>query len=581
MLKVMNFKGWFSLLFFLLYLLLSPLIVFAQSEEWVVTNFHSEISIPQDGKVRVVETIAVDFKTTPKHGIFRTIPTEGIRFSLKEVTADGSKAQVEVTSSSGEVTLRIGDPDRTIVGPHTYRIFYEVGLVITRFEDHDEFYWNVTGNDWNVSILAASAQVTLEGGDIKETVCYSGPLGSQAQDCAAVVSAGKGDFQITRLLSPGEGLTVVNSLPKDFVGEPFYLDDLIRPYWLIFGSLLALVLVVHSWWRHGRDLWYKTNVVDDPNAEEGIKPLFARQTVVAEFDPPLKLRPAEVGTLVDERVDIRDISATIVDLAVRGYLKIHDTKKFLKNSYRLELKKDFANGEDLLEWERLILKGLFGADSLVGKEVELSDLNEKFYTHLEGIRKEIYAHLTAQGYFPHPPDKQMGDHILKTLVWGAVAGLGFYIFSRFGLWWVPVPLAVFEGLSLLATPLMPRKSGKGTEAVRRAAGFKLFISTAQRYMQEFNERQNYFDTYLPYAMVFGVVGKWVGAFKQIGIEPHKPSWYVGSGPFNLGNFTSSVSAMENSFSATLPSRPASQGGSGMGGGGFSGGGFGGGGGGSW
>ncbi|MEX1061539.1 MAG: DUF2207 domain-containing protein [Patescibacteria group bacterium] len=563
------------------YFFLFPALSFAQNSDWVINSFRSVIAISQSGQVQVTETIAVDFKTTPKHGIFRIIPVEGIKFKLLEVAQDGSKAQVSVTSSGGETTIRIGDPDITITGPHTYVISYEVGKVVTRFGEHDEFYWNVTGNEWEVPILSSSAFVSLEGAEIKEVVCYTGPLGSQLQNCNSLLAKGKGEFQTTRALSPGEGLTVVNSLPKGLVAEPFYWDEFLRPYWLAFGSLFALFLVVRAWWRHGRDLWYKTNVVDNPDAQEGIKPLFARQTVVAEFEPPLNLKPAEVGTLVDERVDIRDISSTIVDLAVRGYLKIHESKHLLRSSYRFELRKNFSKGKDLAEWERLVLQGIFGKESPVGKVVELSALNENFYSHLAGIRKELYAKLAEEGYFPRPPDEQMGSHALKMLGWGATAGVGFYLFGRMGLWWVPVPLAVFAGVSLLATPLMPRKSGKGTEAVRRAAGFKLFISTAQRYMQEFNERQNYFDVFLPYAMVFGVVGKWVGAFQDLGMEPPKPSWYVGTGIFNVGSFSSSVSAMEKSFSATLPSRPASQGGSGMGGSGFSGGGGGGGGGGSW
>ena len=82
-------------------------------------------------------------------------------------------------------------------------------------------------------------------------------------------------------------------------------------------------------------------------------------------------------------------------------------------------------------------------------------------------------------------------------------------------------------------------------------------------------------------MVFGVVGKWVGAFRDLGIEPPQPVWYVGHGLFNISTFSSTVDAMSSSFASTLPSRPASHGGSGFGGGGFSGGGFGGGGGGSW
>ena len=88
----------------------------------MIDSFHSEISIPQNGKVSVVETITVDFGLTSKHGIFRSVPTAGVRFDLKSVKQDGAKAITDVSSSGGTTTIRIGDPDRTIFGKHVYEI---------------------------------------------------------------------------------------------------------------------------------------------------------------------------------------------------------------------------------------------------------------------------------------------------------------------------------------------------------------------------------------------------------------------------------------------------------------------------
>lgn len=547
----------------------------------MIESFDSQISIPKNGKVRVVETIAVDFGLLAKHGIFRTIPTEGIRFRLVEVKQDGTKAITDVSSSSGEKTIRIGDPNRTITGKHVYEISYEVGKVITRFADHDEFYWNVTGTDWGAAIEKATATVMLEGEDIRQAVCFTGTLGSQEENCTAEISAGKGEFSTTQQLSAGEGLTTANSFPKGLVADPFYLDDLIKPYWLILGSLAAVAYVFRQWLKHGRDMWYRNHVILNPQADAETKPLFARQTVVAEFEPPEKLRPGEVGTLVDERVDLSDISSQIVDLAVRGYLKIIEERNGRKAKYFFEQKKEFLEDPKLGEWEKEILRGIFGSDGRSAERVALTDLQEKFYTRLEKIRKDLYAELTEKGYFPQPPNEVVAKNLGRGGILVVAAGLMFYLFGGVGLWWVPVPVAVLAGLTMISAPLMPRKTAQGTEAVRRASGFKLFITTAQKYQQQFNERINRFDEFLPYAMVFGVVDKWVGTFKALGIEPPQPTWYVGPGPFNIGGFSSSVHAMTTSFASTLPSRPASQGGSGFSGSGFSGGGFGGGGGGSW
>src|SRR3989304_1778280 len=219
-------KAFLVLLALAFFLVFRP--VFAQ-ESWVIESFDSVISIPQNGKVQVVETVTVDFGLTSKHGIFRSIPTEGVRFDLKSVKQDGAKAVTDVSSSGGTTTIRIGDTDRTILGKHVYEISYEIGKVITRFDDHDEFYWNVTGSDWEVSLRSATPTVALEEGAIERVVCFTGYLGSQESNCTAAVLAGQGEFSPTRELSVGGGFPLNNPLPKDLVAEPFYLDDFIRP----------------------------------------------------------------------------------------------------------------------------------------------------------------------------------------------------------------------------------------------------------------------------------------------------------------------------------------------------------------
>ncbi|NIT03449.1 DUF2207 domain-containing protein, partial [Candidatus Saccharibacteria bacterium] len=363
--------------------------------------FTSDIFIPQTGKVQVTETILADFGSILKHGIYRTISTENMKFKLISVNQDGVRATTKVTSSGGIVKIRIGEEDQLIEGQHTYKIEYEVGKVITRFGDHDEFYWDVTGSDWTVPINRAITSVSLEGGRIQEVTCYTGPFGSREQDCHSSLIEGGARFETTSPLFRGEGLTVVNRLPKGLVGEPSYPEDTYQPLWMILGSLVAAAFALYQWWRHGRDMWYRQNIILNPQAKPETKPLFAREMVVAEFDPPRtdgdrELRPAEVGTLIDEKVDIHDISATIVDLAVRGYLKIGEKKKKgRKTIYWFEKLKDFNGDEKLVPYESKILEGLFEG----GDRVELDDLKDKFYKHLEDIKNKLYEQMREEGYF--------------------------------------------------------------------------------------------------------------------------------------------------------------------------------------
>lgn len=583
-------KRLLTLLVFILFLF--PNLIFAQTENWVIESFKVEVFIPKSGKVRVTEMIVADFGNIQKHGIYRAIETTDMRFKLLGVKQDGAKAITKVSSVSKGKEIRIGDPDQTITGRHTYEIAYEVGKVITRFDDHDEFYWDVTGNEWAVEIEKATATVTLEGGQIEEVTCYTGPFGSKAQDCSASLDGGVAQFETSIPLPSGQGLTVVSNLPKGLVGDPFYPEDILKPLWAILGSLLALVFVLRRWWRHGRDMWYRKNIILNPEAQPETKPLFAKEVVVVEFDPPPSLgklgttegqaplrplRPAEVGTLIDEKVDIHDISATIVDLAVHGYLRIGEKKADKKSVYWFEKLKDFEGDKELVEYEKEILRGIFGKS-----EIEfLDNLKNKFYKHLEKTRDGLYEQMKAEGYFAQRPDKVKIKYAGEGGGLLAVSFIGSVI-SGLSLFWLLVPGFVLGFLLLILSPFMPKKTAKGTEVVRRASGFKLFISKAEKYHQQFNERINRFDAFLPYAMVFGVVDKWVKVYQKLGVEPPQPGWYVAPYAFNARAFSSSMRNVGSAFASTLPSTPAQAGGgSGFGGGGFSGGGFGGGGGGGW
>lgn len=581
-------KRFFTFLAFVLLLLPRP--VLAQVENWTIESFNADIVIPKSGKVRVTETITADFGNIYKHGIYRTIETTDMKFKLIGVKQDGSKAITKVSSVSKGKEIRIGDPDQTITGRHTYEIKYEIGKVITRFDDHDEFYWDVTGNDWTVPIEEVTATVTLEEGEIQKVTCYTGPFGSKARNCSALLDAGAARFETSVSLLSGHGLTIINSLPKDLVADPSYPEDTLKPLWMIFGSLAAAAFVLRRWWRHGRDMWYRKNVILNPEAKPETKPLFAKEMVVAEFDPPSReasggkpprpLRPAEVGTLIDERVDIHDISATIVDLAVRGYLKIGEEKKGRKRVYWFEKLRDFEGDPpkaDLAEYEKEVLRGLFES----GEKVELDSLKNKFYKHLGKIKDDLYGRMREEGYFVQRPDKVIGKYIGAGVII-LIFSIALASFTGGRLLWFFVPTMVLGFLLMVSSPFMPKKMAKGTEAVRRASGFKLFISKAEKHRQQFNERINRFDQFLPYAMVFGVVDKWVKVYQKLGVEPPQPGWYVAPYAFNAGVFSSSMRGMSSAFASTLPSTPAQAGGgSGFGGGGFSGGGFGGGGGGGW
>jgi uncharacterized protein (TIGR04222 family) len=286
-----------------------------------------------------------------------------------------------------------------------------------------------------------------------------------------------------------------------------------------------------------------------------------------------------MGTLVDEVANPLDVSATVVDLAVRGYLKIEEIPKhglFGKPDWKLvQLKNE---GSDLLPYERELMDGLFQD----GSEVLLSALKRKFVARLTKVQNELYDDAVERGWFTRRPDTVRAFWARIGVLGLVVAGAIVYLAARFTHLGLIALALLFGAIALLASAKrMPRRTPAGTGMVRRVFGFRTYIETAEAREMRFQEKENIFSKYLPYAIVFGCTEKWAKAFEQLGLQPDTGSWYVGSHPFTAVAFASSIDHFSVATVGMISSTPAGSGSSGFGGGGFSGGGGGGGGGGSW
>ena len=586
-------------------------------EGWTIDSYDVTYDIDDSGLVRVTEDIRVDFGLLQKHGIFREMP---VRYDYDEDhdrlispgnisvdDGDGAEIPFDLISSSANLRIKIGDPDKLISGKQRYRITYLLTGAMNPFSDHDEFYWNVTGNEWPVRILDATATVTLPGGGVTQSACYQGPAGS-TEECFGEEEGDHATFSTTRELSENEGLTVVVSVPLGIVdvGPPVlvakaksdtdqFLDLFKVNHYTVIASLalgtVMLIAVIRLWWVEGRDRWLGDMFYlndGDGKGVETTKPMMAHESIVVEFMPPelgrkqRRLRPAEIGVLLDERADTLDVSATIVDLAVRKHLKITEEKGggvlglFKKTDYRIDR---LDNTEDeLLSYESQ-LKAAFFED---GDSVKLSDLKNKFHKDLAKVKKALYSQSMKNGFFARNPEttttiSRVAGIVIALLGGGLVYGLGKALGGGF----IGVPV-IAAGLAIfLLAPAMPRRTGKGRMMYRRSLGFRKFMVMAETERQRFAENANIFHDYLPYAIVYGCVDRWAKVFKDLGIDPGEPYYYVGHGPFVAAAFASSVSSFSSSVSSTMASTPGSSGSSGFGGGGSSGGGGGGGGGGSW
>ena len=286
--------------------------------------------------------------------------------------------------------------------------------------------------------------------------------------------------------------------------------------------------------------------------------------------------------LLDERADTLDVTATIVDLAVRKHLKITEEESggifglFKSKDYQLE-KLDNPDDE-LLSYESQLRTAFFDD----GDSVKLSTLKNKFHKDLAKVKKALYSQSMKNGFFARNPEttttiSRVGGIVIALIGGGLTYGLGL----AFGGGFIGIPIVIAGVVIFLIAPAMPRRTGKGRTIYRRSLGFRRFMTTAETERQKFAENANIFHEYLPYAIVYGCVDRWAKVFNDLGIDPGEPYYYVGRGPFVAAAFADSVSSFSSSISSTMASTPGSSGGSGFGGGGSSGGGGGGGGGGSW
>ncbi len=531
-----------------------PTMADPESEE--ITAFASDITVEDDGRLFVRETIDYFFSTT-RHGIYRDLPTtytaeDGslFRVPIDSITVEGDEFKVKRNANS--LRIQIGHEDRLVSGAKRYVISYQVHGAIKYLEDRDQINWNVTGNDWTVPLRRVVAVVRLPAGaKILGKECWTGDVGSTASDCIYADQGNHADFASDKPLtvrvdfSKG-AVAVLNPEPvSPWEGTAWYLLPL-----MAFGLMFGL------WWKKGRD----------PKG---------RGTQVVQYDAPDKSGPGIVGVLMNGRADQKDVTAVLVSLAVRGYLKIREfeVKGIIMKSVDYELVKLKSLGDDAAPHEKKLFDTLFD-----GRDTVTVTALKKDYTlnaKMGAIRKAMVKDTIAAGYYKRNPQTVIGLYIGVGLALGivmAVVAKSLQLSSH----------ALYAGGAVGAVVMvfgfiMPRRTPAGVAAYEHAKGFREYLDKAEKYRLEWQGKEKIFEQFLPYAMMFGVAKKWAAAFEGMGQK--QPDWYESRTPgvFSFVAFNQAMTSFNSSMMQAMASSPSSSSGSG----GHSGGGFGGGGGGSW
>lgn len=573
------------------------------------TNYDVVVNLTDEGVAEVTIDFTMDFSVVRGRGPEILLPTrqddganpdEQFVFMYSNISVSsstGASAQVHEFSESDMLGLRIGNENRWNDTPQSYTLRYDVtGLIVS---DHpvsgmDEFNWDVIGPAWRSRFSDVTVSVTGPAA-VSESACFYGPYSNQTP-CTTSFSGDTATFAVDEL-APREPMQIVTGFPAGTFGGVEQEKELKPTFGNMMqltpatggvaaaGALAAIGGLVAIRRRHARDdvyLGLTPGLLPGKGEEGTIGKASGKVPVTVQFHPPKGARPGEIGTLLDTTADDIDVSATMVDLAVRGFMKIESDggKKFTLHATNAPAT------ETLLSYEEQLLANLFqGAATRTSSELKKA----KFADVLPEARGGLYTSVVRRGWFRgNPANAQLGPIFLGGLSLLVAFGI-FIVFGGFGWGLISIPFAVF-GIGLIALSGKFRKrTAAGSAFLAQAKGFELYLRTAEKETIRFEENQDVFSRYLPYAMVFGVADRWSNLFAQLGQEgvyQADTSWYVGPNLYNGYAFGHAMNSLASSMSSAMQAARAdgmsqATGGS-SGGSGFSGGGgFGGGGGGSW
>jgi uncharacterized membrane protein YgcG len=557
--------------------LLAPAIAAEES----ITRFDVTIEVQKNADVIVTERIAVVAEGVEiRRGIFRDLPlyyeSDGARlpyrYSVLEVMRDGQREPYETETDGNAFRIRIGREDVFLDrGPHQYEIRYRVRNQVRYFDDHDEIYWNATGNYWVFPIRAARASVVLPpGADVLETVAYTGSLGGRGSDYSYSDRGDTHVFETTRPMAPREGLTVSVSIAKGAIDPPSAADEAWL-WWqrhgsltILGGSFLAL-------------LWFFLRSFDRVGRDPPKGPVFPL------YEPPRGYSPAAVHHIYYRGLrQHQALIATLMNLAVKGRMEIDTTDSKVTELTATPGKG--ASGAGFTAEDAALERSIFLGQTRksIGAKYDAS------FTGAYSAFRKALSNKYGAAYFRW--------NAFYTILGLVLTAVGMAAAIKMATMWTPWHTAGvlgLAGLNLSFLYLMPAPTPKGQQVRTEIEGFRLYLETAEKLQLNAVEvggkapppmSKERYEMFLPYAVALGVERPWTRHFERLlpkEAEGYRPGWthFSSSGGRSLSSLNSAlVASMATGVSSALPQSSSSSGG---GGGGSSGGGGGGGGGGGW
>ncbi len=518
----------------------------------------AKVRLAADGSLHVVETHRYDFGAEPAGAVRRTLQTRarydeahdqvftvtGLKASL-----DGRPVRAERSDEDGVARVALAFT-RAQTGRHTVRLEYAISGAVRRTPEGLELSWPlVQGMEAEVESVHATVSVPR----VAWAACLAGGDGS-SMPCTAATALPHPEF-VQEDLAPGERMRIIVGLP---VNAGVHADQVLARRWSLarafaltpvavgtaLGLLaLAAAAVVALWWTRGRD-------TRSPGGEP-YHPLVDVDGRL-EFVPPDRVRPGQLGTIVDETADVIDIVATVLDLAVRGVLVIEEvgrTSPHRRPDWRL--RRTDAGEQELLPYERVLLDLLFeGRDSVL-----VSGLAGTFTNGLRRVQEQLYADVHARGWFRQRPD---AVRTRWTTAGGVLALAGLVItvvlaaFTDLGL--VGLGLVLAGGVLVWGGDVAPARTARGSALLSRLHDFRAYLARADGSELPESSRAELVARFLPYAVVFGLEDRWAEISAASG-RPGEPDaglgWYHAPENWHRVDLADSVDAFVTTLSGAI------------------------------
>ncbi|MCA9308774.1 DUF2207 domain-containing protein, partial [Candidatus Saccharibacteria bacterium] len=476
----------------LLGLAYTPMVSAQNLQAFTINSFEADYYLAKDDKdvsqLKVVERIEAEFpEYDQNHGIERALPQKykgkDLNVQITSITRDdGTAWNYSTYAQNDNLIARIGDGGRYVHGAQTYVITYTQRNVIT-FEsdsggafDHDEWYWDVNGDEWQQPISSVVARLhlreSLASKISKDTICYTGSYGQSGADCAVERSSDAYGQVITvtstRSFSAGENLSFVMGFAQSTF-QPYKIDPallaLIIAYFagsFLLPIVITFIIMYRRWSKSGRD----------PKG---------RGVIVPQYKPQKGMNPLMADVILNERLQTKAVSASLIDLCVSGYIKMYEVtkKKVLKDKteYELELMKpcDTLTGE-MQEVARLFFGNI--SKSGVGERVNVNEKSRKLYAKVASLTKTMGNTVAGQGYFVSNPETARRKYAWVSGLIGVICIVGFTVLQPW-LISLSISLAVSIVIILLFQRIMPARTQEGVDAKEYLLGLKDYMELAE------------------------------------------------------------------------------------------------------